>query len=91
MTLRNSIVYFTLVLGCSAPAPSSDDSPEVQRILGDARYEWVSIRTPNTRIHLPAGSFARQTVICSRRRPRKDAESIPGHVNNNNRSQEASS
>lgn len=58
MTLRNSIVYFTLVLGCSVPAPSSDDSPEVQRILGDARYEWVSIRTPNTRIHLPAGSFA---------------------------------
>ena len=58
MTLKNSIVCFTLVLGCSAPAPSPDDSPEVQRILGDARYEWVSFETPNTRIHFPTGSFA---------------------------------
>lgn len=56
--LKNSIVCFTLVLGCSAPAPSPDDSPEVQRILGDARYEWVSFETPNTRIHFPTGSFA---------------------------------
>jgi len=58
VTLRNSIVCFTVVLGCSAPAPSSEDSPEVLRILSDARYDWVSIDTPNTRIHFPAGSFA---------------------------------
>lgn len=58
MTFRNSIVCFALVLGCSAPAPSSDDSPEAQRILDDPRYEWITIETPNTRVHLPVGSFA---------------------------------
>jgi predicted enzyme related to lactoylglutathione lyase len=58
VTLRNSIVCFTLLLGCSAPSPSSDDSPEAQRILDDPRYEWITIETPNTRVHLPVGSFA---------------------------------
>jgi hypothetical protein len=58
VTFRNSIVCFALVLGCSAPATSSEDRLEVQRILGDSRYEWVSVGTPNARLHFPAGSFA---------------------------------
>jgi hypothetical protein len=47
-----------LLLGCSAPSPSSDNRSEVQRILADARYEWLSIESPNIRIRSPAGSFA---------------------------------
>jgi len=31
---------------------------QVHRILNDPGYEWVTIETPNTRIHYPAGSFA---------------------------------
>jgi hypothetical protein len=30
----------------------------VQRILGDTRYEWVTVETENTRIHYPTGSYA---------------------------------
>ncbi len=55
-----SVVVCTLVLSCSAPAAKSDYRPEVQRILGDMRYEWVSRESPNTRLHYPAGSFAEQ-------------------------------
>ena len=55
-----SVVFCTLVLGCSIPAAESDDRPEVQRILGDVRYEWVSTESPNTRLHYPVGSFAEQ-------------------------------
>ncbi len=31
---------------------------QVRRILNDPGYEWVTIETPATRIHYPAGSFA---------------------------------
>jgi hypothetical protein len=52
------MVCFTLLLGCSAPATSSDDTSEVQRILDDPRYDWISVGTPHTRVYLAAGSFA---------------------------------
>lgn len=53
-----SIAFFVFLLGCSAPSPTPDDSSEVQRILADTRYEWLSIESPNTRVHFPAGSYA---------------------------------
>lgn len=58
MTRPCSIVCVMLSLGCSAPSPSSDHSSELQRILDDPRYDWISIETPHTRVHLAAGSFA---------------------------------
>ena len=58
LIIVGSIVCGTLMLGCTAPAPPSSGKTQVQRILNDPRYEWVTIETPNTRIHLPVGSFA---------------------------------
>ena len=68
MRLPCSIAFFVFLLGCSALSPSPDDISEVQRILADTRYEWLSIESPNTRIHSPAGSFAgsRQDLLPAR-------------------------
>ena len=56
--IQSSIVCCTLMMGCSPPAPPSADKAQVQRIMNDPRYEWVTIETPKTRIHFPVGSFA---------------------------------
>ncbi len=53
-----SISICTLAVGCSAPAPQSGNRAQVQRILDDPRYEWITIETPESRIHFPVGSFA---------------------------------
>jgi len=52
------VVLFFFLSGCSASSETSDLKPQVQRILGDRRYEWITIETENTRIHFPAGSYA---------------------------------
>ena len=58
MRPQGTVLCCALVLGCSGSPPAPDDSPEVKRILSDERYDWISVETPNTTIHFPAGSFA---------------------------------
>ena len=52
------VVLILLFSGCAGSSEASAPSPQVQRILRDARYEWVTLETENTRIHFPTGSYA---------------------------------
>lgn len=71
MTLRASLALVLpfLVPGCAGSGDFSGEGPEVKRILGDSRYEWVTLETEHTRIHFPAGSYA-ETV----------ADNLPGRA-----------
>jgi len=55
---RSLILCCLVTAGCIPSDPPRSQSAEVQRLLGDERYEWVTIETLNTRIHLPVGSYA---------------------------------
>lgn len=54
----STVALFFLLTGCWSPSGTSDPGPQVQRILADSRYEWVTIETENTRIHFPAEGYA---------------------------------
>jgi hypothetical protein len=55
---RGWLSVLILASSCEASGHRIDDRPQVDRILGDTRYEWVTIATRNTRIHFPVGSYA---------------------------------
>lgn len=44
--------------GCATSDQPPSQSAEVQRLLGDVGYEWITIETASTRINFPAGSYA---------------------------------
>lgn len=56
--LRKTFLFGAVLVGCGYSDPSNGDKAEVTHILEDERYEWTTIKTANTRIHFPVGSFA---------------------------------
>ena len=62
------VLVWVLISGCTANGPSPEQGVHVSRILGDARYEWVTIETANTRIHFPSGSYAHANQAFVRQR-----------------------
>jgi hypothetical protein len=67
---------FFLVAGCTAPSPHLDQAPQVRRILSDARYEWVTLETLNTRIHVPVGSYAHANQEVVRQKAEKSRADV---------------
>lgn len=55
---RHSTGLCFLLAACSGLPGDSAPDPQVQRILGDDRYDWITLETENTRVHFPAGSYA---------------------------------
>ena len=58
MSRRNLILLMHLMVGCGSPGPPPAPGSNVHRMLSDDRYEWTTIETAHTRIHVPSGSYA---------------------------------
>lgn len=63
-----TICLWLLLAGCTSSGQVATQDPQVQRLLADGRYEWITIETANTRIHFPAGSYAQaqQSILPDR-------------------------
>jgi hypothetical protein len=73
---RKTTPCLLAIAACSPSSQGAVQSPEVDRILSDARYEWVTTETAGMRIHFPTGSFADANRDSVTRR----AESSRSHV-----------
>ena len=56
--LPHLLVPWLSLSACSVFPGDPAPDPQVERILGDDRYTWMTLETENTHVHFPAGSFA---------------------------------
>lgn len=54
---------------------------QVHRILNDPGYEWVTIETPDTRIHYPVGSFAETKSVLLREQVEESRTAVLRRLN----------
>jgi len=74
MVLAGAAVF--LLSGCKPGPPHAPERPQVQRILSDNRYEWVTVETTNTRIHFPRGTFAEANQTAIRERAEESRNTV---------------
>jgi len=74
---RYRVALFGLLLlsGCRAPGPDVEQSAEALRMLGEAHFNWQTIRTSDARIHYLVGTYAErnQDVLTERVRESRAA------------------
>jgi len=53
-----SLLLLLAVVGCRPTADTMTEGPNVQRILQDDRFDWITVEADALHIHFPSGSYA---------------------------------